>query len=91
VKKEMAALDEWLRELAPSTPLRKWFGHDPGRWSEFQKRYRAELRQCKPQLGALRQRAARRPLTLLYGAKDPRFNQAVVIQKVLQGPAAPKS
>ena len=91
VKKADAALDEWLRELAPSPELRKWFDHDPERWSTFQKRYRAELRERKSQLEALRQQAARRPVTLLYGAKDRRFNQAVVIQKVLQGPTGRKS
>jgi uncharacterized protein YeaO (DUF488 family) len=86
IKKKDAALDEWLRELAPSAELRKWFGHEPARWAGFRKRYRAELRQHKSQLDALRQRAEHRRLTLIYSARDPRFNQAVVLQEVLQDP-----
>ena len=84
IKKQDAALDEWLRELAPSTELRKWFGHDPERWSEFRKRYRAELRERASELHALRGRAARERVTLLYGAKDPERNQAVVLEEVMR-------
>jgi uncharacterized protein YeaO (DUF488 family) len=84
VKKQDAALDDWLRELAPSPGLRKWFGHEPKRWPEFRKRYRAELRKHASELQTLRQRAARKRVTLLYGAKDQQFNQAVVLEEMLR-------
>jgi uncharacterized protein YeaO (DUF488 family) len=79
--KEQLRLDAWARDLGPSTQLRKWFGHDPARWTEFQKRYRAEL--AEPDraqaLDALAERARRGPLTLVFGARDTDHNQAVVI------------
>lgn len=84
VTKRNAALDDWLRELAPSSGLRKWFGHDPRRWPEFRTRYHAELRQHAPQLAALRRRAARERVTLLYAAKNTQMNQAVVLQEALR-------
>jgi len=84
ITKESAALDEWLREIAPSTELRQWFAHDPQRWPEFRKRYRAELRKHGSELHALRQRAARKRVTLLYGARDRQFNQAVVLEETLR-------
>jgi uncharacterized protein YeaO (DUF488 family) len=68
LKKEVAAIDLWLKEIAPSTELRKWFGHDPERWSEFRRRYRAELREHPEQLGALRKIARNGPLTLIYAS-----------------------
>ena len=83
IKKRDAALHGWLRDLAPSTELRKWFGHDPKRWPEFRTRYRAELRQHASELNGLRQLAARRRVTLVYGAKDRQFNQAVVLKEVI--------
>ncbi len=84
IRKEDAAIDDWQRELAPSTQLREWFSHDPDRWLEFRRRYRAELRQHTAQVNALRQRAVRRRLTLLYSARDTMFNQAVVLKEVIQ-------
>lgn len=84
IRKQDAALDAWLRDLAPSTELRKWFAHDPDHWPEFRRRYRAELRKHSPELRALRQQAARQRVTLLYGARDPKFNQAVVLREVLR-------
>ncbi len=84
IRKQDAAIDDWLRDLAPSTGLRKWFAHDPDRWLEFRKRYRAELRQQASQLKALRQRAAHQRVTLIYVARDTRHNQAVVIKEVIQ-------
>jgi uncharacterized protein YeaO (DUF488 family) len=84
IKKQDAALDDWLRELAPSTELRKWFGHEPKRWPEFRKRYRAELLHNKAQLNALRQRAEHRRVTLIYSARDLRFNQAVALKEVIE-------
>jgi uncharacterized protein YeaO (DUF488 family) len=79
-------LDAWVRELAPSTQLRNWFGHDPARWEEFQERYRAEL--ADPDraraLDALARRARRGPVTLVFGARDTEHNQAVVIAAELE-------
>ena len=81
-----AHVDEWLRELGPSTELRKWFGHDPARWDEFRQRYRAELATPDQQgrLEHIREVAAGRPLTLVYSAKDTEHNQAVVIAEELR-------
>ena len=84
VSKQRAALDAWLTELAPSTALRTRFHHDVKRWPEFARRYRAELRAQAALLQTLRQRARRQRVTLLYGARDPRFNQATVLREVLQ-------
>ncbi len=84
IRKEDAAIDDWLRDLAPSTELRKWFGHDPDRWREFRKRYRAELRRRTAPLKALRQRAAHQRVTLIYSARDTRLNQAAVIKEFIQ-------
>ena len=81
--KEKASVDLWLKEIAPSTELRKWFGHDPEKWKEFQTRYRAELRQNTEQVSLLKQEAAKGVVTLLFGAKDEEHNEAVVLQKLL--------
>jgi uncharacterized protein YeaO (DUF488 family) len=85
IKKEVAAIDLWLKEIAPSTELRKWFGHDPERWSEFRRRYRAELREHPEQLSELRKIAHNGPLTLVYAAHDEVHNDAVVVRQVLMG------
>ena len=86
IKKEELHLDLWLRELGPSTPLRKWFGHDPRRWEEFQRRYRAELQQPEQQarLNEISSMARKGPVTLLYSARDEEHNQAVVLRNVLE-------
>jgi len=78
--KEKAALDLWLKEIAPSTELRKWFGHDPEKWKEFQKKYRIELKQNKEALDRLRDYIKKGKVTLLYGAKDEEHNEAQVIK-----------
>jgi uncharacterized protein YeaO (DUF488 family) len=74
-------LDDWARDLGPSTSLRKWFGHDPARWTEFQRRYRAELADPgrAQALDALATIARNRRVTIVYGARDPEHNQAQVI------------
>lgn len=82
--KEKARVDLWLKEVAPSTELRKWFGHDPEKWTEFQTRYRAELRKHGEQISLLKQKASKGNVTLLYGAKDETHNEAVVLQKFLR-------
>ena len=81
--KEKANVDLWLKEVAPSTELRKWFGHDPSKWQEFEARYRVELRAKKEELSLLRQEASQGPVTLLYSARDEEHNEAVVLKKIL--------
>jgi len=83
VKKETAAIDHWAKDLAPSTALRKWFGHDPERWAEFKRRYTAELRRHAEELDELRALARRSKVTLVYAARDEDHNQAVVIRDLL--------
>jgi len=81
ISKENLKLDAWEKDLAPSTALRQWFGHQPERWTEFKKRYTAELRAHRKELAALKKSAKR--LTLIYGAKDEVHNQAVVLKEIL--------
>ncbi|MCP9471986.1 MAG: DUF488 domain-containing protein [Nitrospira sp.] len=83
VSKETAHIHLWLREIGPSTALRKWFSHDPARWAEFCRRYQAELTEKMNLLSALIEEAQTKPITLLYSAKDERHNQAVVLRSVL--------
>ena len=79
--KEKASIDLWLKDIAPSTELRKWFGHNPGRWEEFKERYLAELKGNSEQIQLLKQELDTGIVTLVYGAKDEKHNQAVVIQE----------
>lgn len=79
--KEKAKIDLWLKDIAPSTELRKWFGHDPGRWEEFKERYLDELKGNSEQIQLLKQELDKGIVTLVYGAKDEEHNQAVVIQE----------
>jgi uncharacterized protein YeaO (DUF488 family) len=90
VSKEAAALDQWMKDIAPSSALRKWFGHDPARWPEFQQRYEVELRDHSEQLAELRAAARKGPITLVYSAHDEQHNAAVVLRRLLLGrkPAA---
>jgi uncharacterized protein YeaO (DUF488 family) len=83
ISRQRAALDAWLKELAPSSALRIWYGHDPKRWTEFGRRYRAELRAQREALDALRRRAERERVTLLTATREPRINHAVVLRAVL--------
>ena len=89
ISKAAAELDEWLKDLAPSTALRKWFGHQPERWDEFSRRYRLEL-ENNPAVGGFEVACRSRPDTvLLYGARNERQNQAVVLRDyLLSAPAA---
>ena len=82
VSKERAELDLWLKDVAPSPELRKWFNHDPERWSEFKLRYLKELKQpgAAEQLRALADRAADRTLTLIFSSHDGEHNNAVVLK-----------
>jgi uncharacterized protein YeaO (DUF488 family) len=88
LRKEALELDAWSAEVAPSASLRKWFGHDPGRWQEFQERYFAELDAKPDALGELARRARRGRLTLVYGARDPDHNNAVALAAYLRARAA---
>jgi uncharacterized protein YeaO (DUF488 family) len=81
--KEKAAVDLWLKEIAPSPELRKWFGHDPEKWVEFQRRYRAELNERGKEIDLLRERGGKGRATLLYGAKDEQHNHAIVLRDFL--------
>nr|WP_240544176.1 DUF488 domain-containing protein [Bifidobacterium sp. SO4] len=84
MSRERAALDLWMKEIAPSPTLRKWFGHDPDRFAEFAERYRAELDANAEAVGALRDIiTAHGNVTLLYAAKDPLINHAVVLRDYL--------
>jgi uncharacterized protein YeaO (DUF488 family) len=83
--KERAAVDLWLKDVAPSPELRKWFGHDPDRWEQFQERYRRELREKKDAVRLLRQKAKEGPVTLVYAARDEEHNGALVLKRLLQG------
>jgi len=86
LKKESLALDLWLRDIGPSNELRRWFGHRPDRWPEFQRRYRTELAR-PPQRGLVDQLvtlAGQGPLTLLFGARDEERNEAVVLRSLIE-------
>jgi uncharacterized protein YeaO (DUF488 family) len=85
VSKAGAALDQWMKEIAPSTELRKWFGHDPERWEEFGRRYAVELHANDELLGQLRALAEQGPVTLVYSAHDEAHNDAIVLRNVLLG------
>ena len=85
VKKPDAAIDRWIKDIAPSTALRKWFGHDSARWQEFRRRYATEIRNHADQLAELRAAAHKGPVTLVFGARDELHNDAVVLRDVLLG------
>jgi uncharacterized protein YeaO (DUF488 family) len=82
LRKDQAHVDVWLREVAPSTGLRKWFGHDPSRWEEFRERFYSELDR-NPVVGELR-RQARGNVTLLFGARETCYNNAEALREYLQ-------
>lgn len=79
--KEKASVDLWLKEIAPSTELRKWFSHDPDKWKEFQKRYHKELKENKEQVSLLKEQMKKGTVTLVYGAKDEEHNEALVLKE----------
>jgi len=91
VSKERAALDQWMKEIAPSTELRKWFGHDPHRWVEFCRRYADELHQNAGLLSELRSFARKGPVTLVYSAHDEVHNDAIVLRDVILDRPLPQS
>jgi uncharacterized protein YeaO (DUF488 family) len=85
VTKKRGAIDQWMKEIAPSTELRKWFGHDPSRWDEFRRRYAKEVHQNAALLEQLRSLARHGPLTLVYSAHDEKHNDAVELRKLILG------
>ena len=84
VSKEEAHLDLWLKDVAPSTELRKWFGHDPEKWKAFQQRYRDELKDHKDALKVLKEKDRAGTVTLVYAARDEEHNGALVLKNVLE-------
>jgi uncharacterized protein YeaO (DUF488 family) len=85
LRKEEAGVDLWLKEIAPSTELRRWFGHDPARWEVFRRKYQEELQERPELLRTLREALHRGPVTLLFAARDEEHNNAVVIKGALEG------
>jgi len=83
LSKERAALDAWLKDVAPSTELRHWFNHEPGRWEEFCRRYKAELQQKEEELKLVTDFIKKGSVTLLYAARDDEHNNAVVLRDFL--------
>jgi uncharacterized protein YeaO (DUF488 family) len=83
LRKDDVMIDEWMKDAAPSSQLRKWFGHDPARWEEFKERYGRELGEKKKLIDELRIYARHHTLTLLYSAKDTEHNNAVVIKEMI--------
>jgi uncharacterized protein YeaO (DUF488 family) len=84
LSKERAALDLWLKEVAPSPELRKWYAHDTLKWEEFQKRYRKELEQKKDELALLREKSRDGTVTFVYAAKDETHNSALVLKQFIE-------
>jgi uncharacterized protein YeaO (DUF488 family) len=83
IKKTDAAIDLWMKDVAPSTGLRQWFGHETDRWQEFRRRYVDELRQKSDLIDELRALARKGPITLVFGAHDETHNDAVVLREML--------
>ncbi len=81
ITKEAAHIDLWLKDIAPSNELRKWFNHDPARWGEFQRRYRAEIEQQAEAVAQLMAEIHKGRVTLVYGAKDEQHNNAAVLKE----------
>jgi uncharacterized protein YeaO (DUF488 family) len=84
IRKDALRIEQWLRDVAPSNELRRWFGHDPRRWDAFVERYRAELDANRPAWEPLLEAASQGPITLVYGARDAEHNQAVALRDYLE-------
>lgn len=85
IRKADAAIDHWMKDIAPSTELRKWFGHDPARWQGFQHRYATEIHDHPEQLAELRAMVRKSPITLVFAAHDELHNDAIVLRNILLG------
>ena len=88
LRKADAAIDRWMKDVAPSTELRQWFGHDPERWQEFHRRYAKELQQHTTAIDELRELARHDTITLVFGSRDEEHNDAVALREVLMRPQA---
>jgi uncharacterized protein YeaO (DUF488 family) len=84
LSKENAAIDEWMKDIAPSAELRRWFGHDPEKWPEFRRHYERELRAREDLVLEIAALASRRRVTLVYGARDDAHNDAVVLAAIVR-------
>ncbi len=84
LRKDEVVVDEWMKEIAPSRQLRKWFGHDPEKWEEFKKRYRQELAEKKEFIEELRKDARHGTVTILYSARDTEHNNALVLKDLIE-------
>ena len=82
--KEKAGVDLWLKDIAPSTELRKWFAHDPNKWESFRGRYETEIRHNDDLVKVLKQKAKQGTITLIYGARDEKHNEALVLKQFLE-------
>ena len=82
--KEKARIDLWLKEIAPSTELRKWFAHDPDKWKSFRGRYQTEIRNNEDLIKVLKDKASEGTITLIYGARDEKHNEALVLRQFLE-------
>jgi uncharacterized protein YeaO (DUF488 family) len=82
--KEQASVDLWLKEIAPSTELRKWFAHDPQKWKTFRGRYETEISHNHDLIKVLKQKAREGTITLIYGARDQKHNEALVLKQFLE-------
>ncbi|MDK2846726.1 MAG: hypothetical protein PWP34_79 [Desulfuromonadales bacterium] len=94
VSKESLKLDAWLKEIAPSSALRRWFDHDPRKWSDFKRRYRAELNDSfegRKALETLKSRAQKGRLTLVYASREKTYNNAVALKEILENRIAEKN
>jgi len=87
LSKEKARIDYWLKDIAPSNALRKWYGHDPDKWNEFRQRYFRELDENTEAVSGLLEITGGRPATLLFGSKEAEFNNAVALKEYLEKPA----
>jgi uncharacterized protein YeaO (DUF488 family) len=85
LSKERAAVDLWLKEVAPSPELRKWFGHEPAKWEQFQKRYRKELDENEEAVRLLKQKGKHGTITLVYAARDDEHSGALALKRFLEG------
>ena len=83
IRKDQVRIDLWLKDIAPSDQLRRWFGHDPAKWDEFKKRYFAELNTKKELVRVILDKAKNGPVCLLYGARDEKHNDAVALKELL--------
>lgn len=86
VKKDEAKIDEWLKDIAPSDALRKWFAHDPDKWPAFLEKYKRELKNKKEIVDRLRNEAKKEKITLLFSAKDREHNNAAALKKMIEHP-----